>query len=123
MMAVRLLLTLALLVQLSGVQAVAAPACAAGPGGAHQCCMRHETGAGGNVIGHCGCQAAPEPAPPVAVAATPASPSDDLVTDGQAAELPLGAPPLTATACSSVFTVPVGPGGSPPRLTGAGFRC
>jgi hypothetical protein len=123
MMVVRLLLIAVLVLRAAGVPVAAEAPCVAAAVRGEVCCMRHETEAAGDVIGHCGCQTAAEPLEQAASVSTPVpltgSPVQAVLTAG------VGASVLPA-ADSSPFTVdasPAGPGPSPPRLSGAGFRC
>ncbi len=119
---VRLCLVLALAVYLSGIPVVAGAPCAQQTAGT-SCCMRHQTETGGLVIGHCPCRvpsAGEEPGPAVSTAAASAErPAQDAVATASVAAVLDLAPPavqFVGVASSLVDT-------SPPRLTGAGFRC
>ncbi len=84
--------------------------------------MRHETGAGGDVIGHCGCQTAAEPLDQSASVSTPAPPhvcGDAILSVAAAVEMV----PSPEPDASGIPTRAGGPIHSPPRLTGSGFRC
>jgi hypothetical protein len=84
--------------------------------------MRHQTEAGGDVIGHCGCKTSTEPLDQEASVSTPAPPH-------VSAAAVLAAAPAVETAPSpesEATCIPTRAGGpihSPPRLTGSGFRC
>ncbi len=84
--------------------------------------MRHETEAGGDVIGHCDCQTAAEPLEQAASVSTPAPPhvsGDVVLSVAPAVEMVLSPEPET----SGIPTRAGGPIHSPPCLTGSGFRC
>jgi hypothetical protein len=118
----RLLLALALAVHLSGIPAAVASPCAEGAGAPGECCIRHQTESGGDVIGHCGCQAAAgDPGDRVAVSVAPTSPDR---TDAPAlTALPPSIPSTAALPAAWVDSAPVPTNSSPPRLSGTGFRC
>ncbi len=117
----RVLLGLALVLHLSGIPAVVASPCAQTPGAAHACCMKHATESGGDVIGRCGCQAAPGPAgDPVSVA----PPSLDPLHVAGPIALPVTfASPAAAFSLGSPAASTVPADQSPPPLSGTGFRC
>lgn len=84
--------------------------------------MRHQTEAGGDVIGHCGCQAAPVPLGQETSLSTPAPPHVSVagvVADGPSVD----AVPSPASVAWCATATAGGPIHSPPRLTGSGFRC
>jgi hypothetical protein len=121
MVAVRLFLTLAIALHLSGVPAVMAWPCAMGGEGSHHCCMTHQTESGGPTIGHCACPVPGQASDSVsAVSTTAASPEK------------AGAPILVAAGHVSLVPAslnrlpdvrPIGFGPGPPPLTAVGLRC
>jgi hypothetical protein len=123
MNSVRILLALALVLYLSGVPAAVAAPCAGGSGPASDCCSRHRNESGGPVIGSCGCQAA-------AGASVPDSAVSSVRTGGSdrtdAPALAVLAPAIAYRAMpvsARVGQTPIPFDPSPPRLSGAGFRC
>jgi hypothetical protein len=123
MVLVRFLLTAVIALHLAGVQSVAVSPCAARAAEPHGCCMRHQSDAGGDVIGHCGC-------------VTPSQPREGAADVATAVSAPeshgAGVPAAIRTADASfdpgrgflvLFASPPAAPPSPPRLTGAGFRC
>jgi hypothetical protein len=119
---VRFLLVAVLVLRAAGVPVAAEPPCAAAAARGEVCCMRHQTEAGGDVIGHCGCQAAPDAAGQETSVSTPASEHASLsaVLSGGPSVETIPAPDSDAW---SAATIASGPIHSPPRLTGSGFRC
>ncbi len=84
--------------------------------------MRHQTESGGDVIGHCGCQAAPDPLGQEASVSTPAPPQVSVtavIADGPS----VAAVPSPQSGPWRASTPMRGPIHSPPRLAGSGFRC
>jgi hypothetical protein len=73
-------------------------------------------------IGYCCCQMVPEPNEPASVVSTPAGTPEGPDAGVLTAEVPAGAA-HAAAALPVAATSPPGPGPSPPRLSGAGFRC
>ncbi len=84
--------------------------------------MRHQTVTGGDVIGHCGCQAAADPLGQEPSVSTPAPPHES-VTAGIADGPSFVAIPSPESAAWRATTTTGGLIHSPPRLTGSGFRC
>jgi hypothetical protein len=84
--------------------------------------MRHQTVAGDDVVGHCGCQAAPDPLGQETSVSTPAPPHVSVAEVGSHGPFldPVPSPESDAW-CAT--TTAGGPIHSPPRLTGSGFRC
>ena len=121
MMLVRLLLTLAIALHLSGVPAAVALPCAMGGGGGHSCCMRHQTRTGGPTIGYCSCPVPAQSNESVSAVSTMAGSSEESVAPmipitGHVGLVP-AASHLLAAASST------GPDPSPPPLTAVGLRC
>jgi hypothetical protein len=120
---VRLLFIAMFAVHVVGVPAAAVSPCAAGGPEAHGCCMRHQTVTGGYVIGSCGCLAAPESTDRDAVVSVPVPPSGSPAQIVLTAGVEARALRSTDAGSFTVHSSPTGPGPSPPRLSGAGFRC
>jgi hypothetical protein len=85
--------------------------------------MRHRTDTGGDVIGRCGCQAPVGSTEDDAVVSVPVSPKGSLVQVALTAEIATVVLPPVDAGSLTVASRPAGPGQSPPRLSGAGFRC
>jgi hypothetical protein len=118
---VRIVLALALACHLSGVPAVLASPCAASPEAAFDCCIKHQTAAGGPVIGACGCPALASGQAREGVSVPPSA-SDRLDTPAPVA-LMLPAAPVARPSCWRPDAVPAPLDTSPPELSGTGFRC
>jgi hypothetical protein len=122
MAVVRLLLIAVLILRAAGVPVAAEAPCAAAAVRGEVCCMRHQTEAGGGVIGHCGCPTATEPLGQEASVSAPAPPQASVaavLSDGPSVDtVPSPEPDPWRFPTSAV-----GPIHSPPRLTGSGFRC
>jgi hypothetical protein len=119
---VRLLLIAVLALRAAGAPVAAEPLCSTGTAAGRTCCMRHQTDTGGDVVGYCGCQAAPEAHADGVVASTPASPHVTIVVvlaDPLSAEMLR--PPEPGSPVGDAARD--GADSSPPRLTGSGFRC
>jgi hypothetical protein len=116
---VRLFVALALAIYLSGVPAVAAYPCAETPSG---CCASHAEHGTGRSIGACGCQSQSGTADAQA-AVTTVTGSADRGASAAAAVLLLSTPAASDLAGASTDSTPPPRGGSPPRLSGTGFRC
>jgi hypothetical protein len=111
-----------LAVHLVAIPVAGSSPCAAGGTGTGTCCMRHQTGTGGAVIGHCACQAAPDVPANETVASTPPPPHANVVgvlSEGLSAEIFRPREPQSPTADATHD----GADSGPPRLTGSGFRC
>jgi hypothetical protein len=119
---VRFFLMAVLVLRAAGLPVAAEPPCAAAAARGEVCCMRHQTEAGGDVIGHCGCGTAAGPFGQEASVSTPApehSSAAAVLSDG----LSIETVPSRASDASWAPTTAGGPIHSPPRLTGSGFRC
>lgn len=119
---VRILLIAVLALRAAGVPVAAEAPCAAAAAEGRVCCMRHQTEAGGDTIGHCGCQAEPVPPADEVGVSTPASPHADIAgfpSDGRLADAVRPPEPESP----GTDATRDGAGSSPPRLTGSGFRC
>lgn len=119
---VRPFLIAVLALRAAGVSVAAEPPCAAVAAQGEVCCMRHETEAGGDVIGHCGCDVAADPVGREASVSTPAPAHEDV------GAVPSGGPSVDALPAPESHSwrsaaMTSGPNHSPPRLTGSGFRC
>ncbi len=118
---VKVLLAVALVFHLSGVPAAVASPCATTADTQNDCCIRHQTESGGDVIGYCGCEGTAGGDPAVAVSLAPAPPDR---TD--ASVVAVACPAVSDTAAPIPLrsdTDPVPVCSSPPRLSGTGFRC
>src|SRR5512135_386846 len=121
MKSVRLLLTLAIALHLSGVPAVAALPCAMNGEVGHHCCLPHQTETNVTTIGHCAC---PTPAQTgdVASAVSTVAPSPEkaaapmAVAAGLAGFVSASSHHLAAVASTTLHP-------SPPPLTAVGLRC
>lgn len=121
MNSVRLLLTLAIALHLSGVPAVAAMPCATGGEGGHGCCMRHQTDTGGPTIGHCPCAAPAQASDSVSAVSTTPGSSEKSAAPMHVAAGHVGFVPATPVRVADAR--PIGSGPSPPPLTATGLRC
>jgi hypothetical protein len=119
---VRFFLIAVLVLRAAGVSVAAESPCAAVAARGEVCCMRHQAEAGGDVIGHCGCQAAPDPLGQETSVSTPA-PSQVIVTAAMAEGPSVETVSTLASDTSCATNFGGGPIHSPPRLTGSGFRC
>jgi hypothetical protein len=119
---VRFFFITVLLLRAVWVPTATEPPCAVAAARDEVCCMRHQAETGGDVIGHCGCRAAPEPVEQETFVSAPAGEH----TSGAAI---LSGAPFIATVSSTASdtwcatTAAGGPIHSPPRLSGSGFRC
>jgi hypothetical protein len=119
---VRLFLIAVLALQAAGLPVAAEAPCPAAEARGEVCCMRHHTETGGDVIGHCGCQVAPQPLEPEASVSTPPTAHvivAAMLSDGGS----LDTEPSPESAAWFFTSAGGGPIHSPPRLTGSGFRC
>jgi hypothetical protein len=123
MTVVRMPFIAVLALHLTWVQAAGVPPCASGQTGAHSCCMRHQTDAGGAVIGVCGCLAAPEAADGGEVFSVPVPPAGGPFHVALAGGFEAGVWPSAGEGSPVDPSSPARPGAGPPRLSGAGFRC
>lgn len=108
------------MLHLSGIPAVVAAPCAGGE--EQDCCMRHQTETGGDVIGQCGCPSGDVARSLDGVSVTP--PSQERWTPPVAlvAPVPLALPASSAAHASASLTFsPLDT--SPPELSATGFRC
>ncbi len=119
---VRFFLIAMLVLQAAGVPLAAESPCAAAAVRGEVCCMRQQADAGGDVMGHCGCQAAPESAGQEATVSTPAPPQVSVAA-GISERTSVDALPAAGSDVRGGTTPGGGPIHSPPRLTGSGFRC
>jgi hypothetical protein len=121
MLIVRLFLTLAIALHLSGVPAVMALPCAMGGEGSHHCCVTHQTETGGPTIGHCACRVPGQTSDSVSAVSTTAASSEKsgapMLVAACHADLVSASPDRVADARSIGFAP------SPPPLTAVGFRC
>ena len=118
---VRLLLTLAIAVHLSGIPAVAASPCAMVGESGHGCCMRHPAETRGPAIGHCGCPAPAQPSDSVSAVSTAAGSAEKASAPMTPAVGLAGFVPLASHLFADAG--PSGPHPSPPPLTAVGLRC
>jgi hypothetical protein len=120
---VRLFLTFAIALYLSGVPAVAAVPCAGGTraAGAHACCLRHQAERGGPAIGSCGCLPNQQSAESGSTVSTAAGSSESFVATMTVTAGPAEfAPALPHVTMATSVTAP---DSSPPLLTVLGLRC
>jgi hypothetical protein len=123
MTVVRSLFILMLAVHLAGVPAAAVSPCAARAAEPHGCCMRHQTDSGGDVIGYCACQTPSRSGEVGSVVSTPVPSPEGLGAAVLTAAGVADAVSEPGVGLPAVFAGPAGAGPSPPRLSGAGFRC
>jgi hypothetical protein len=121
MMTVRLFLTLAIAIHLSGVPAVVAVPCAAGGEGSHQCCMTHQAERGGPTIGHCACPVPGQASDSVSAESTTAASSEKSAASMFVVAGHVGLVPVSPGRVADAR--PIGFAPSPPPLTAVGFRC
>jgi hypothetical protein len=121
MVMVRLFLTLAIALHLSGVPAVVALPCAPGGEGSHHCCMRHQTETGGATIGHCACPVPGQASDSVSALSTAAASSEKAVGLMVVAAAHAGLVPASPGPVADAR--PIGFAPSPPPLTAVGLRC
>jgi hypothetical protein len=124
MIFVRWFLAFALVLHFSGVPAVVASPCASSSAGAgHECCIRHQTESGGDVIGHCGCGVNSDPQESPS-ATSVAAPSSERAHGADAAVVDLPSHANRPQTHHSLEHPRFLAGAlAPPLLSSTGFRC